>query len=105
MGQRGNSSSRSKSRQGSRGRQNAAMGAPSQGDRLGRNRPRLFLRPLAPRNSENSLRAANGVGKGGEVAHHHSLPSIQQQRERLGRLSADDLRVLDFQRIGGHSAL
>ena len=41
-----------KPRDRSRGRPNAAMGAPSQGDRLGRNRPRLFLRPLAPRNSE-----------------------------------------------------
>ena len=38
---------------------------------------------------------------GSEVAHHHSLPSFRQQRERLGRLPVDDCRALASSGLGG----
>src|SRR5664279_509781 len=43
----------------------------------GRDRPRLFLRPLASRRAATRLPTANGDGPRGQAAHHHSLPPLQ----------------------------
>ncbi len=79
--------------------------ARAQGDCLGRNRARLLLRPFAARRAAERLPATDGDGPCREAAHHHSLPSLRQQRECLGRHAAPAARALGVERTGGRSAL
>ena len=47
---------------------------PPEGDRLGRNRPGLLLRSLAPGLSKKCLHPADGTCPRRQTSHHHSLP-------------------------------
>ena len=77
-----------------------AAGAASQGDRLGRDRPRLFLRPFAARRA-----GAASFGEQIELAHAAKLPIIIHCRDAW----PDCLDLLDevlaTDRPGRHSAL
>ena len=66
---------------------------------LGRDGPRLLLRPFAARCAAGGVSSPAGAGASCEAADHHSLP------RRMGGLPGNDRAGLAFERTGRNSSL
>ena len=81
------------------------FGKAAEGNRMGRDRARLFLRSLSTRNPATGILAPDRTGQSGHAADRDSLPAFAKQRERLGRLLAFAAGTLGGERVGGCPSL